>query len=130
VKRSPASTVRIRRSAAPRVVLAVALSLGVSLSGCGSSDDGAVDQGEVTVLHGLTLGDRACYMEFRDAAGEPWQAAAGFELCEREELIGRRVRLTRERTTVLAAACQGDLDCPLRDTVDLIVRADAVPGSR
>jgi hypothetical protein len=128
VKRSPASAVRIRRSA-PRVVLAVALSLGVSLSGCGSSDDGAVGEGEVAVLHGLTLGDRACYMEFQDAAGEPWEAAAGFEMCEQEGLIGRRLRLTRERTTVLAAACQGDVDCPLRDTVDLIVRVDAVPGS-
>lgn len=90
----------------------------------GGSAPQAAAAGEVAVIRGMAAGDRACYVEL-EGAEEPQEAA--FELCERMELAGKRVRLTRERTTVQAASCEGDPECTRSDTVDLIVSAEVLP---
>lgn len=118
----------------PRACPALVLALGLALGGCGNGAErtpeesgGAGASGEVAVLRGLTPGDRACYAEIEDARGQRRREEAAFELCERAELVDRRVRLTRERTPVLARSCQGDPECSRRDTVDLILSAEALP---
>lgn len=83
--------------------------------------DSAAD--EVATIRGLTPGDRACYVDL--GAGQPQEAA--FDVCERAELVGKRVRLERRRTWVLATSCEGDPECARRDTVDLIVSAQVLP---
>jgi hypothetical protein len=79
--------------------------------------------GEVATIRGLTPGDRACYVDL-DGGG---QQEAAFDVCERAELVGKRVRLERRRTWVLATSCEGDPECARRDTVDLIVSARVLP---
>ena len=83
----------------------------------------------MVLVRGLTAGDRACYAEVEDANGERRSDEAAFELCERRELVGRRVRLRRERAQVPAKACQGDPGCTRSDTVELIVAAEPQPES-
>ncbi len=78
------------------------------------------------MVRSLTSGDRACYMEIEDAQGKTSSTEASFELCEQTDLIGQRVQLTRESANVLAASCQGNQDCPDRDTVNLVVAAEVV----
>jgi hypothetical protein len=87
----------------------------------------AASDHEVATIRGLTMGDRACYLELEDVQGQSSDAVADFDLCEREDLVGQGVRLTRERTSILAISCQGDPECTDRDTVDLIVAAEPLP---
>ncbi len=82
---------------------------------------------EVVTIRGLTDGDRACYVDLEGTGVARSPQEASFALCERKELVGRRVRLSRMRTWVLAASCEGDPECARRDTVDLIVSAEPVP---
>ncbi|HSU17477.1 hypothetical protein [Longimicrobium sp.] len=80
--------------------------------------------GEVATVRGLTGGDRACYMDLESGGAVKGQQEAAFGLCERRELVGKRVRVERRRAWVLAASCEGDPECARRDTVDLIVSAE------
>ncbi|HEX6747256.1 MAG TPA: hypothetical protein VF092_08135 [Longimicrobium sp.] len=82
---------------------------------------------EVVTIRGLTGGDRACYVDLEGTGVARSPQEAAFAVCERKELVGRRVRLSRMRTWVLAASCEGDPECARRDTVDLIVSAEPVP---
>lgn len=79
------------------------------------------------ILRSLQNGDRACYAEVEDAKGVHRSLEAAFELCERTDLIGRRVRLVRRTARVLAASCQGDPDCGRSDVVELIVELQPLP---
>ncbi|MBW3571305.1 MAG: hypothetical protein KY467_09375 [Gemmatimonadetes bacterium] len=79
---------------------------------------------EIAVVRGLVPGDRACYVDLEDGQGQRSEQAASFEFCERSELVGQRVRLTRERTAIPAMSCQGDPECAQSDSVDLIVAAE------
>ncbi|MFM7676591.1 MAG: hypothetical protein ACKO5F_13655 [Synechococcus sp.] len=79
------------------------------------------------ILRSLQNGDRACYAEVEDARGVRRNLEAAFELCERTDLIGRRVRLVRRTARVLAASCQGDPDCGRSDVVQLIVELQPLP---
>ena len=49
--------------------------------------------------------------------GEQVSEMAGFEICEKPELIGRKVSLTWKEANVLAAECQGNVDCGKSDKV-------------
>lgn len=117
---------------------ALLLTLGLAMSGCqnntGNSpqtSDGTTSsptsEPEVAVVRDLSMGDRACYMELEDAQGQRSRQEASFEICERAELVGKRVWLTRVPTSVLAMSCGGNLDCAERDTVDLITAAEVLP---
>jgi hypothetical protein len=66
-------------------------------------------------------------MELEDAKGQRSEEEASFEICEQAQLVGQRVQLTREPTSILAMSCQGDPECTQRDTVDLIITAEVVP---
>ena len=107
------------------------------LTGCGAGKPATKTPASVAnaagtgTLKSLENGDRACYVGLETAAGE--QAIEGdFELCpggskDASALIGKQVTYTTEKAKVLAASCQGDVDCGKSDEVDLIVTLSATP---
>lgn len=85
------------------------------------------------MLEGLELGDRACYVQL-DIEGTKHAAEGAFELCagqtrDASKLVGKRVAWKTVRANVLAASCQGDVDCNKSDAVDLIETLSAVGGA-
>ena len=78
-------------------------------------------------LVALQAGDVACYADI-EVKGEVQNLMAGFHVCEQEALIGKNVRLGWEEANVLAADCEGDMDCGRSDTVQLIDRIIAEPA--
>jgi hypothetical protein len=55
-----------------------------------------------------------------------------FDLCEggshdASALIGKQVTYTTKRGKVLAASCEGNVDCGKSDDVDLVVTITAAP---
>ncbi|MBK9032416.1 MAG: hypothetical protein IPL61_14085 [Myxococcales bacterium] len=91
----------------------------------------AAAAGPTGVLKALENGDRACYVVLEDAAGE--QSLEGdFDLCEggphdATALIGQRVTVTTRKANVLAASCEGDMDCGKSDEVDLVETITPAP---
>lgn len=79
----------------------------------------------VGTIRQLTAGDRACYVDLVDDAGQSSTQYANFEICE-QDLVDRRVSLTYEVGNILAASCQGDVDCEQSNTVTLISQANAI----
>ncbi len=77
-------------------------------------------------LVALQAGDVACYADI-EVAGEVQNRMAGFHVCAQEGLIGKQVRLGWEQASVLAADCEGDMDCGRSDSVQLIDRMIAEP---
>lgn len=77
-------------------------------------------------IKSLTPGDRACYIELDNAEEVASDEMASFELCDQPELIGKRVRLKREPTPIMAMSCEGNPECTKTETVDLIVAAEVV----
>jgi len=70
-------------------------------------------------LVSLQAGDVACYAEM-EVAGEVQNLMANFQFCEQEGLVGKPVRLAWADAQVLAADCEGDMDCGRSDTVKII----------
>jgi len=71
----------------------------------------------------LVAGDVACYirLDLHDDGVETPTYEAEFQFCEDLSLIGRRVRLLFEQGSVQSAACEGDPDCTLTETIPLVV---------
>jgi hypothetical protein len=85
----------------------------------------AASTSAVTLVH-LENGDAACYVLVKQADGTERSLQGSFELCEGGEhdasaLIGKQVTYTTEKENVLAAECQGDMDCGKSDEVELVV---------
>ncbi len=92
---------------------------------------GAPAAAAVTLVS-LTNGDRACYVAFKGADGEEQSQEGSFELCEgggsdASALIGKAVVFTTKVENVLAASCQGDMDCGKSDSVEVIQTITAAP---
>lgn len=98
-------------------LLAIAL-----LMSCQKADDADT----AVTVRGLTAGDRACYMEVEDGTGNRREQMAAFELCERADLVGKKVRLRLEKAQVQAESCQGNPDCTDTETVDLVQSVEEV----
>lgn len=113
------------------------LALCVALAACGGKKAAATTPaapaaaGPVGTLRSLENGDRACYVVVDTDGGE--QSIEGdFELCpggghDASALIGQRVTWTTRKASVLAAACEGDVDCGKSDEVDLVTTITAAP---
>ena len=68
----------------------------------------------------------------RPADGEEQSQEGSFELCEgggsdASALIGKAVVFTTQVENVLAASCQGDMDCGQSDSVEVIQTITAAP---
>ncbi len=75
----------------------------------------------VGVLTELQAGDVACYLTLEDDRGVSFQEKGDFSLCERQALVGKRLRLTYKLGNVMADECQGDPDCKQTRTVPLVM---------
>lgn len=84
------------------------------------------------ILRGAEAGDIACYLTLETDAGEMFQESAAFEFCDDPSLIGQRLKLSYTVENVLAAECQGDMDCGKSDQIVLVsaVRVLASPPLR
>jgi len=97
----------------------------------GGGGAGPGPAGTVT-LKELQNGDRACYVLFTTDKGEDKTIEGAFELCaggakDASALAGKKVTYRTEKANVLAASCQGDVDCGKSDRVDLIIEITAAP---
>ena len=82
-------------------------------------------------LKELQNGDAACYVVVVDGTEEK-SLPGDFELCQGGKhdataLIGKKVTFTTEKQNVLAASCEGNVDCGKSDQVDLVMTITAVP---
>ena len=68
----------------------------------------------------MEQGDRACYIDLIDDLGNEFSELAYFDLCYDTSFLGKKVQLVYEQGKVLAASCQGNMDCGESDTVILI----------
>lgn len=83
---------------------------------------------DLAIVRNLSLGDRACYVELENNQGQKSDEFAAFEMCDRADLVGRRVRLTRERSPIIAIDCIAEpVGCTKTETVNLIIAAETVP---
>ena len=78
------------------------------------------------ILRAAVSGDVACYLELEDDRGARFHESAVFELCEDPSLIGQRLRLSYTVENVLAAACEGDVDCGESEQVVLVSAARVI----
>jgi hypothetical protein len=74
----------------------------------------------------MQAGDVACYVDTQNNNGDRQQVMAVFEICEQRQFIGKHVVGFFEQANVLAASCEGDMDCGESDTVDLITALQVV----
>lgn len=87
----------------------------------------AAPRQDTAVVQSLTDGDRGCYAVLEDERGDTFDRIAPFDLCEKQELVGRRVRLTLGPGEVSADSCQGSPECTARDTVEVLKAAEVLP---
>lgn len=101
-------------------LLAVALGTSPALTAAGTVQIGGESKPASGTITALVAGDTACYLTLEDD-GESVDLMAAFEICEQESaLVGHRVALSYSMENVLAAECQGDMDCGKSDRVALV----------
>lgn len=118
----------------PWMAAACGLVLSVAIANAQGSATDTVTIGKekkttVGRVTGLNAGDVACYVTLTDDKGREFDEMAEFEICERQSLVGKRVRLTYGLEKVLADECQGDPDCKKTKTVALIKKIAVLPGT-
>jgi len=74
----------------------------------------------VGTVKSMQAGDVACYVDLIGEDGNTYESMADFEICEKRWFIGKKVKLNYEQGNVLAASCNGDMDCGRTDTVWII----------
>ena len=107
----------------------------VFLAACGGSAKPVVATTApvpTVTLKELQNGDRACYVVVTTAKGEEQSIEGDFDLCpsnskDASKLIGKQVTYKTKKANVLAASCQGDVDCGKSDEVDLVIEISAAP---
>lgn len=78
----------------------------------------------------LENGDVACYVHLKDDAGKAFVELADFDICvQKPSIVGKRVRLTYKRGTVLADECQGNPDCGKTKSVALVASASVIAAA-
>ncbi len=117
-----------------RFVLLIALA---ACGACGGSAKPVANSATPVAVEAVTLkelqnGDRACYVVVTTAKGEEQSIEGDFDLCpsntkDASAMIGKKVTYKTKKANVLAASCQGDMDCGKSDEVDLIVEITAAP---
>lgn len=79
----------------------------------------------IGVVTALNAGDVACYVDLKDDQGLAFKEIAEFELCEQKpSLVGKRVQLQYQLTSVQSDACQGNPDCKKTRQVVVIAKAN------
>ena len=106
----------------------------IALAACGGSSKPVAISASVpsVTLKELQNGDRACYVVVTTARGEETSMEGDFDLCpnntkDASKLIGKKVTFKTKKANVLAASCQGDVDCGKSDEVDLVIEITTAP---
>lgn len=92
---------------------------------------GAFSKRAYGTLRSATAGDRACYLSMKDDRGVNFEEMADFDFCERKNILrfrGKRLALIYEMASVLAAECDGNMDCGKSDRVALIKKMRIIPA--
>lgn len=92
---------------------------------------GAFSKRAYGTLRGASGGDRACYLSLKDDRGVNFEEMADFDFCETKNILrfrGKRLALTYEIASVLAAECEGNMDCGKSDRVALIKKMRIAPS--
>lgn len=76
----------------------------------------------------MQAGDVACYVDLIGDDGKNYQSLANFDICDKRRLIGKRVNIFYEQGNVMAASCNGDMDCRRTETVWIINKMKKVPN--
>jgi hypothetical protein len=72
----------------------------------------------------LQNGDVACMMMLKDDEGVAFMESGDFPICsQKPSLVGKRVALSYEMANVMAAECQGDVNCRKSDRIALVSKA-------
>ncbi len=85
-----------------------------------STATGPAAPGDAVTVLSAVAGDRGCYLSVAPEGEPPAERMAAFEICERTDLIGMRVRLVSEMQNVQAMSCQGDPECTATERVDVV----------
>jgi hypothetical protein len=113
--------------------ICIALLLSMGLAACPkeakTTEPTAKPSAPVTLLR-LENGDRACYVVVQKADSTEDSLEGDFELCEGGQrdatsMIGKKITYTTKKANVLAASCEGNMDCGKSDEVDLVVTVTA-----
>ena len=106
-------------------VLVISLALG--LAGPAMAQDSVKVGNETKRASGtvvsLSAGDTACHLKLKDDRGTGFDEMADFEICEKKNLVGKRVALTYALRQVMSPDCQGNPDCKKSRTVALVTAA-------
>lgn len=78
----------------------------------------------------MKAGDVACYVDLTDNNGDKQQVMANFDICEKRYFIGKNVTGYFEQANVLAASCNGNMDCGRSDTVVLLTAMEILQPPR
>ena len=112
------------------LLVPILIVMGLASGGVAHAADSATVQinGETKhaegILRSAEAGDMACYLTLETASGESFNEMAAFEWCDDAALIGQRLKLSYSVENVLAAECQGDMDCGKSDQVVLVSAAE------
>lgn len=80
---------------------------------------GGQTKNKVGTIVEVAQGDISCYLTFKDDTGKTFRESASFDLCE-DKWKGQRVQLGYKMANVMAAACQGNMDCKKTDRIALV----------
>ncbi len=104
-----------------RIIFALLLSsVPLMLAGCG---DSAKTQ-DAYLVKTVEQGDISCYIEL-EREGAVSMHSGDFEICK-PEFVGQRVTIETSEAKVQSEECQGDPECTLSETVELIVKMTPV----
>ena len=92
---------------------------------------GAFTKRAYGTLSSASGGDRACYLSLKDDRGAVFEEMADFDFCEPKNIRryrGKRLALAYEIASVLAAECEGNMDCGKSDRVAMIKKLRIAPA--
>lgn len=94
--------------------------LAALLANCGD----AAPAPETYLVKAVEQGDISCYIEL-ERDGAVTMHSGDFEVCK-PELVGKRVAIETSQANVQSEECQGDPECTLSESVELIVKMTPV----
>jgi hypothetical protein len=97
----------------------------ICLPWCFYNQASLASQPKLGTVQSLVVGDRACYVELVDDAGQTSIEFAAFEICT-QDLVGKRVSLIYKLGNIQAESCQGNPDCNKSEKVMLIIEAQII----
>jgi hypothetical protein len=112
----------VRMSLSRSVSTVLASTTAALVGGWGTA---AAELPAVGTVQEMVAGDAACRVALIDEAGQSFSALAPFDICT-QNLIGQRVALTYGTANVVAAVCQGEVDCGQPETVTVITQVDVI----